>query len=68
MFPNVASQMRTAFASMVSKTGFNSPGELEMTCSTSEVAVCCSKRLGQLTGAGFELLFQIASVRLELRY
>ena len=42
MFPNVASQMRTAFASMVSKTGSNSPGELEMTCSTSEVAVCCS--------------------------
>ena len=42
MFPNVASQMRTAFASMVSKTGSNSPGDVEMTCSTSEVAVCCS--------------------------
>src|SRR5262245_19494090 len=26
---------------MVSKTGFRSPGELEMTRSTSEVAVCC---------------------------
>src|SRR5215469_6976643 len=42
MFPNVASQMRTAFASMVSKTGSNSPDDVEMTCSTSEVAVCCS--------------------------
>src|SRR6516225_8505016 len=27
---------------MVSNTGFRSPGELEMTRSTSEVAVCCS--------------------------
>ena len=40
--PNFASQMRTAFASRASNTGFNSPGELEMTFSTSEVAVCCS--------------------------
>jgi hypothetical protein len=35
--PNFASQMRVAFS-----TGSNSPGELEMTRSTSEVAVCCS--------------------------
>ena len=34
--------MRTAFASRAPNTGFNSPGELEMTFSTSEVAVCCS--------------------------
>ena len=27
---------------MASNTGSSSPGELEMTCSTSEVAVCCS--------------------------
>src|SRR5262245_36203656 len=27
---------------MAANTGCNSPGELEMTCSTSEVAVCCS--------------------------
>ena len=40
---DLASQMRTAFASMVSKTGFNSPGEELMTRSTSEVAVCCSR-------------------------
>ena len=40
--PNLASQMRVAFASMASKTGSSSPGELEMTRSTSEVAVCCS--------------------------
>ena len=40
--PNLASQMRTAFSSMAWNTGSNSPGELEMTLSTSEVAVCCS--------------------------
>ena len=40
--PNLASQMCTAFASMVSNTGSSSPGELEMTRSTSDVAVCCS--------------------------
>src|SRR5262245_32237359 len=31
-----------AFASMVSNTGSSSPGDLDMTCSTSDVAVCCS--------------------------
>ena len=40
--PNLAPHMRTAFASIVSNTGSSSPGELDMTCSTSEVAVCCS--------------------------
>ena len=40
--PNLASQMRVAFASMASNTGCSSPGELEMTFSTSVVAVCCS--------------------------
>ena len=40
--PNLASQMRVAFSSMAWNTGSSSPGELEMTCSTSEVAVCCS--------------------------
>ena len=34
--------MRSAFSSMASNTGSSSPGELLMTCSTSEVAVCCS--------------------------
>src|SRR5262245_63893844 len=42
MMPNLASQIRTAFSSIALKTGFKSPGELEMTFSTSEVAVCCS--------------------------
>ena len=41
--PNLASQMRTAFASMVSNTGSSSPGELAMTLSTSAVAACCSR-------------------------
>jgi hypothetical protein len=40
--PNFASQMRVAFSSIDWNTGSNSPGELEMTRSTSEVAVCCS--------------------------
>ena len=32
---------RVAFASIVSNTGFRSPDELEITRSTSDVAVCC---------------------------
>ena len=47
--PNLASQMRTAFASMAWNTGSSSPGELEMTCSTSEVAVCCSSASRELS-------------------
>ena len=42
MEPNEASQIREAFASMDLKTGSNSPGEPDMTFSTSDVAVCCS--------------------------
>ena len=44
--PNEASQIREAFASMDSKTGSNSPGELEMTLSTSLVAVWRSSDSG----------------------
>ena len=40
--PKLASQIRVAFSSMAWNTGSSSPGELLMTCSTSEVAVCCS--------------------------
>ena len=40
--PNFASQSRTAFSKTAWNTGPRSPGELEMTLSTSEVAVCCS--------------------------
>ncbi len=40
--PNFASQMRMAFSSMALNTGCKSPGELEMTVKTSDVAVCCS--------------------------
>jgi hypothetical protein len=40
--PNLAWQIRTAFSSMALNTGSSSPGELLMTCSTSEVAICCS--------------------------
>jgi hypothetical protein len=41
--PNFASQMRVAFSSTERNTVSNSPGELEITRSTSEVAVCCSR-------------------------
>src|SRR5262249_28345462 len=34
--------MRTAFSSIAWNTGSSSPGELEITRSTSDVAVCCS--------------------------
>ena len=34
--------MRTALWSIVSNTGCRSPGELAMTCSIPDVAVCCS--------------------------
>src|SRR5262249_48524063 len=40
--PKLASQSRVACASMAWNTGSSSPGELEMTCKTSEVAACCS--------------------------
>jgi hypothetical protein len=40
--PNLAPQSCVAFASIVSNTGSSSPGDLLMTRSTSEVAVCCS--------------------------
>ncbi len=41
--PHWASHSRVAFSSMAPNTGSSSPGELEMTRSTSEVAVCCSR-------------------------
>ena len=41
--PTLASQMRVAFSSIALNTGSSSPGELEMTRKTSDVAVCCSK-------------------------
>ena len=40
--PNFASQIRTAFSSMASKTGSRFAGDELMTLSTSDVAVCCS--------------------------
>ena len=38
----LASQMRTAFSSIVANTGSRSPGKLLITCRTSEVAACRS--------------------------
>jgi len=34
--------IRVAFARIARKTGSSSPGELLITCSTADVAVCCS--------------------------
>ena len=56
--PNLASQMRVAFSSMAWNTGSSSPGELEMTCSTSEVAVCCSSASVKLARARLHLVEQ----------
>ena len=39
--------MRAALSSIASNTGFSSPGDLLMTLSTSEVAVCCFSNLAQ---------------------
>ena len=43
--PKLASQILIAFSSMAWNTGSSSPGELEMTLSTSEVAVCCPSQI-----------------------
>src|SRR6516162_2383268 len=40
--PKLASHSRVAFASIALNTDSSSPGELEMTLRTSEVAACCS--------------------------
>ena len=50
--------MRVAFSSMAWNTGSSSPGELEMTCSTSEVAVCCSSDSRKLARARLHLVEQ----------
>src|SRR5262245_46289124 len=57
--PNLAPQIRTAFSRMASKTGLSSPGELEITFKTSDVAVCCSQRLVALAGSLDELFLQV---------
>ena len=53
--PNLAPQMRVAWARMVSKTGCKSPGELDMTRSTSGGGRLLLQRLG-------ELLLQLGAV------
>src|SRR5262249_12323311 len=71
--PIVDSHRRIAFSSMASKTGVRSPSEELMTCSTSEVAVCCSRasdssRVRALTcrcrSVGIELIGRLAVGRL----
>ena len=47
-WPNLASQMRVAFSSIAANTGARSPGDVLMTLSTSDVAVCCSSDFTQL--------------------
>src|SRR5262249_18120687 len=48
-----ASQIRRAFSSIVVNTGLSSPGELEITPSTSEVAVCCSSASARCSRASW---------------
>ena len=42
MQPNFASQIRVAFSSIDLEHRLQIAGEREMTCNTSDVAVCCS--------------------------
>ena len=56
--PNLASQTRVAFASMASKTGSNSPGELEMTLKHLGGRRLLLQRLLQLACARLLLLEQ----------
>src|SRR5215471_16954888 len=61
MVPNTASQIRTAFSSMDWNTGSSSPGELEITCSTSDVAVCCSSASERCSRASARSRLQFSS-------
>ena len=58
MEPNAASQIRVAFSSMAWNTGSSSPGELEMTCSTSRRRGLLRQRFAQLMRALLDLLLQ----------
>ena len=49
--PNLASQMRVAFSSMAWNTGSSSPGDAEMTLSTSRGRGLLLQRLGEIVGA-----------------
>ena len=51
--------MRVAFASMASKTGFSSPGELEMTLQHFGSRRLLLQRLGELAGPLVELLSKL---------
>src|SRR5262245_55908792 len=54
--PNVAPHRRVAFDSAVANTGCRLPGELEMTLSTSDVAVfCCSDSRSSLSSRAFSM-------------
>ena len=48
--PTLASQMRVAFSSIALNTGSSSPGELEMTRKTSDVAAA-APGFGEIIGA-----------------
>src|SRR6516165_2867131 len=59
--PNLASHMRVAFSSIAWNTGSSSPGELEITCSTSDVAVCCSSASERCSRASARSRLQFSS-------
>ena len=55
--PNFASQMRTAFSSMILNTGSNSPGDELMTFSTSE-RPSAAPAIGEIVGAPTQFIEQ----------
>src|SRR5262249_3426183 len=64
--PYLAPQIRTAFRSIASNTGLSSPGELEITCRTSELAVCCSSASASSRVRASSCFFNSISVGLLL--
>src|ERR1035437_3846799 len=59
--------MRVAFSSIALNTGSSSPGELEMTLNTSEVAVCCSSASSRSRLSNATFLFSLAADDLRRR-
>src|SRR6516164_7284136 len=65
---NFARQIRTAFSSKARYTGPRSPGELEMTRSTSAVAVCCcSDSRSSLSSRAFSMAITAWSAKVVSR-
>ena len=64
--PLTPPQSRIAFSSIASNTGVRSPGDELMICSTSAVAVCCSRASFKFGRAFVELPPQLGIGSFEL--